>query len=96
MLISNLTFRQHSLGGIQILVEFPNHYGASIVGGQEGLYGDGVRTFEIGILHNDSLCYSTPISDDVLGYQTPQEVTEVLQSISQLPENSNCNHGRTK
>lgn len=71
---------------IRARVSFENGYGASIVqgpwsyGGPEGLY-------EIGILDDTGqLTYSTPITDDVIGYLTPEGVEEVLQKISELPK----------
>lgn len=77
--------------GEQHLVRFPNGYGASVVrgpytyGGSEGLY-------EVGVIVHDprdraahSLTYDTPITDDVLGWQSLDEVAEVLLRISRLP-----------
>ena len=34
----------------QYVVKFPNGYGASVVGGALGLYGDGVHSFEVAVL----------------------------------------------
>ena len=68
------------------VVSFENGYQASIVlspysyGGPEGLY-------EIAVLDDKGeLIYSTPITDDVIGYLTPEGVEEVLQKISELPK----------
>ena len=69
--------------GIQSIVNFENGYGASIVkhgfsyGGKDGLY-------ELAVLKGDGLTYDTPITDDVLGYLTEKDVTEVLIKIQQL------------
>lgn len=73
--------------GVQTLVFFSNGYGASVVkhpwsyGNQEGL-------FEIAVLIGDKseweICYGTYITDDVLGYQTDEDVAEVLQKIRNL------------
>lgn len=65
-------------------VDFENGYGTSIVrhqysyGGKDGL-------FELGVLHNDQLCYDTPITDDVIGYIPEHEVATYLDQIAQLP-----------
>lgn len=65
-------------GGIdseQWIFEFDNKYGASVIkcdysyGGKEGL-------FELAVLYDNDLCYSTPITDD--------EVSALLDRIEQL------------
>lgn len=68
----------------QYVVEFPNGYGASVVGGALGLYGDGVHSFEVAVLKNGQVCYDTPITNDVMGYQTEEEVTDILRQIETL------------
>jgi hypothetical protein len=71
--------------GIQYLAKFPNGYGASIVrhqfsyGGRKGLW-------ELAVLDDEgNLCYDTPITDDVLGYLTEDDVNEILDRIEELP-----------
>ena len=68
----------------QYVVEFSNSYGASVVGGAFGLYGDGVHSFEVAVLKHGQVCYDTPITNDVLGYQTEDEVHEILKQIENL------------
>jgi len=70
--------------GIRAVVEFQNGYGASIVrhsfsyGGKDGLY-------ELAVLdYTGSICYSTPITSDVLGHLSEQDVSDALKSISEL------------
>lgn len=36
------------------------------------------------MLHHDELCYDTPITDDVIGYLTSDEVFDLLDKIEQL------------
>jgi hypothetical protein len=66
-------------------IRFCNGYGASIVrskysyGGSEGL-------FEVAILKDGSLYFSTPITNDILGWLTEEEVNEICKKISELPE----------
>jgi hypothetical protein len=97
MTLEELKFSQHHVvhGGIQATVDFPNGYGASVVGGGRGLYGDGMTTYELAVIHGEVLCYATPITGDVLGWQTQDEITALLQAIEALPENYACNHQRT-
>lgn len=74
-------------------VSFENGYGASIIrhkysyGGDRGLW-------EIAVLHGTGkrLCYKSPITDDVLGYLTEEQVTDYLDQIAQLPVNNECIH----
>lgn len=69
--------------GEQWEFEFNNKYGALVIrcdysyGGNEGL-------FELAVLYDDDLCYSTPITDDVIGYLTDDEVSALLDRIEQL------------
>ena len=65
-------------------IQFPNKYGAYIIGGGPGTYGDGEKTFEVTILYEDEPCCDTPIANDVLGYQTEDEVHEILKQIENL------------
>ena len=72
------------MGGVQALIQFENGYGASIVstpytyGGKEGLY-------ELAVFGKDGhISYDTPITNDVLGYLKPEEVTDILQKIQSL------------
>jgi hypothetical protein len=82
----DLEFKSHPLhnDGVISRIHFENGYGASVVkheysyGGTKGLY-------ELAVLNNDGdLSYDTPITDDVIGWLRPQDVTEVLIKIQQL------------
>ena len=50
----------------------------SVVGG-DGLYGDGVETFEVGVWHS-----TDNIATKVAGYQTVEEVDEFIRVFSIL------------
>jgi len=74
-------------GGIQKLYRFENGYGASVIkhamsyGGAEGFW-------ELGVVqwrgNNYWLVYDTPITDDVVGELTIEEVEEILTQIKHL------------
>ena len=78
----------------QAIFKFDNGYGASVI---QGLYtyGGNEGLFEVAVLRfiNDDdyeICYDTPITEDVLGYLSENEVMESLRdirnlSVSQLP-----------
>jgi hypothetical protein len=80
-----LNFQIHPLGiGQQCIVQFPNGYGASIVQG-EHTYGGKDGLYEIAVFGKDGhISYSTPITDDVLGYLSEQEVEKILTDIKNL------------
>ena len=88
MKFADLQFYQNSnwLDGIHAHVKFPNGYGASIIqsafsyGGLKGLY-------ELAVLAGpqEKICYTTPITDNVLGHLTEEGVTEALIAIEALP-----------
>lgn len=71
------------LGGKQFKFLFENGRGASVIndgyGGDQGLY-------ELAVLDTDGhIDYSTPLTDDVLGYLTEADVTDALDRIAALP-----------
>ena len=80
-----LNFQAHPAGiGKQCIVQFPNGYGASIVKG-EHTYGGKNGLYEIAIFGKDGeISYSTPITDDVLGYLSEEDVEKTLTDIKNL------------
>jgi hypothetical protein len=68
-------------GGVQWEFTFPNGYGASVI--NDG-YGREAGLWELAVLCNGALCYDTPITGDVLGWLTVEEVREHLRSIAEL------------
>lgn len=71
--------------GEQVIFEFKNGYGASVLTGMIA-YGGINGLFEIAVTRNGYLCYDTPITNDVIGYLTIDEVLKVLDDIEQLPD----------
>ena len=71
------------MGGTQELYRFANGYGASVVR-FPGSYG-WPDLWELAVLRDGHLCYDTPITDDVLGRLTREEVTAALTQIEELP-----------
>jgi hypothetical protein len=76
--------RPHDMG-IASRIQFDNGYGASVVkgpytyGGKDGLY-------EMAVLDNNgNLTYDTPITNDVIGYLSEDEVNDYLTKIQELP-----------
>ena len=83
---NDLDFNPMDMGigiGIQARINFDNGYGASVIkspysyGGNQGLY-------ELAVIKDNAICYDTPITDDVIGYLTEDEVTKYLGQIQNL------------
>lgn len=82
---ADLEFNTHPMGvGVRATITFDNGYGASIVktpythGGNDGLY-------ELAVLGTDGdLTYDTPITEDVIGYLSPTEVSDTMKQIQKL------------
>ena len=62
---------------------FRNGYGASVIRGPR-TYGGEEGTWELAVLKQGSICDKTPITDDVIGGITDDEVIELLQRIEAL------------
>jgi hypothetical protein len=80
----DLRIKPHRLGvGVQAYLKFDNGQFVSVVGGAEGLHGDGFRTFELG--YDDG--YG---NIEVIGWLNIDEITEEmfkLQSQDLLSDN---------
>jgi len=65
-------------------IMFENGYGASVIRNEQS-YGGHIGLYELAVLDNyGKLTYDTPITDDVLGYLNPKEVTNYLIQIQDL------------
>lgn len=71
----------------QAVLFFKNGYGVSVLFGK-AFYSNGVNNYELAVLKgeekNNSICYDTNITNDVLGYLSQQEVTKVMKKVQQL------------
>lgn len=89
MTFSNLEFETDELGE-QAFHIFDNHYGVSVVrgpythGGRKGLY-------ELAVIYmapgdrESKIVYDTPVTNDIMGYLTPDNVTDVMAQVEALP-----------
>jgi hypothetical protein len=81
----DLEFKQDIQRGLNAArIMFDNGYGASVVvgphtyGGEDGLY-------ELAVLDsNGNLTYETPVTGDVEGYLSEDDVTKLLEQIQKL------------
>ena len=69
--------------GIQARITFDNGYGASVIKSPHS-YGGNQDLYELAVIKDDAICYDTPITDDVLGYLTEDDVTKYLGKIQEL------------
>ena len=68
-----------TLDQIQIIYKFPNGYGASVI------HGLASHDLELAVLYEGDLCYSTPITDNVVGYiESQEELENLLGQIYEL------------
>lgn len=79
----NLKDTNYVNGGVQHVYSFPNGYGASVVkhdfsyGGKQGLW-------ELAVLEGEELCYTSGITDDVIGHLSWVNVEKILGEIKSL------------
>ena len=95
MNFSDLNFQPHPSAaavGVQAKHFFPNGYGISVVmfrgiagggyyGYEEGMYESAVLK---GTEEDWEICYDSVITDDVLGYQSEEEVEVLLHDVENL------------
>ena len=72
------------MSGVRSRMIFENGYGVSVVshtysyGGKDGL-------FEVAVLDEDGdLTYNTPVTNDVIGFLNPDEVTEIMEEVQKI------------
>ncbi len=72
------------MSGVRSRMMFENGFGVSVVshtysyGGKDGL-------FEVAVLDEDGgLTYDTPVTNDVVGYLNPDEVTDIMEQVQKL------------
>ena len=70
--------------GKKARMHFDNGFGVSVVshsysyGGRDGLY-------EVAVLDsNDELTYDTPVTNDVIGYLTEEDVSNIMKQVQEL------------
>lgn len=81
MKFKDLVFEKHpvALLDLQAFYQFPNGYGVSVINGDYAYCDNG--TYEVAIMKNGEVCCDTPLTDDVLRYQTPEEIDEILKEV---------------
>lgn len=75
----------HIYNGIQHKFRFDNGYGASVI--THDYSKGGIDQWELAVLDKEGqLTYDTPVTDDVIGYLSWNDVEKLLSTIENLPE----------
>jgi hypothetical protein len=84
---NDIKFKLHpnGMGGILGQMELGNGYKISVVGGGRGLYGDGKKTFEVAIFDRLGEMIMLSETDQVLGWQTIDQVNEIIKKFDEEP-----------
>ena len=76
---------EDNINWIRAFMKFDNGYGVSVVKGPY-TYGGKAGLYELAVLDSDGeITYGTHITDDVLGFLTPEDVTRHMIEIQELP-----------
>ena len=71
--------------GFQWVVEYPNGWGFDVVK-HYGSYGQAADLWELAVRDNHGeLRYDTPITDDVIGWLSEEEIVAIAQQVAALP-----------
>ena len=74
------------------IIFFDNGYGASVITGRI-FYTDEEHPYELAVLKKNEdgydICYDTPITNDILGHLTAEDVDRILCDIKNLKEEKN-------
>ena len=75
----DLKFKPHVIvNGVQARFHFDNKYGVSVVK-FNGSYGGSSGLYELAVLYKGDIDYSTSITDDVIGWLKPEEVSKCVK-----------------
>jgi len=72
--------------GTQARMDFKNGYGVSVTTGPTAYCDEG--EYELAVFKGGDLCYDTPITDDVIGWLTPRQITVIMKKVQTLPKES--------
>ena len=73
---------------INLQLDFDNGYTASVLRASDeinGSYGYSQGLYELAVLHNNEIITDTPVTGDVLGYLTVNDVIDAMNRIKALP-----------
>lgn len=78
----DLEFKDREFTNIkQARMDFENGYGISVVCGNGTYCSNDGSNYEVAVMKDGKVIYNTPITDDVLSYQTPEQITAIMKEI---------------
>ena len=77
-MLSDLINHPHT----QAILNFGNGYGVSVIFGTS-FYSNGRDTYEVGILFDGELTSNNPFEEQVIGWQTKDEVTKIMRKLQE-------------
>ena len=89
----DIVFKPHPVGeGLHGLLFFPNGYGVSVVrfkiNGRHMSYTNNDNQWELAVIFGDEkewdITYNTPITNNVMGHLSSDEVTKIMEKIQKL------------
>jgi len=89
----DIVFKPHPAGeGLHGLLFFPNGYGVSVVrfkiNGWRVSYTNNDNQWELAVIFGDEkewdITYNTPITNNVMGHLSSDEVTKIMEKIQKL------------
>ena len=80
----DLQFKKHRIfpSGEQAEITFKNNYGVSVITGDGAYQSDG--NYEVAVIYEDSLCYTTDITSDVLTHQSIENINDIMFKLQNL------------
>jgi hypothetical protein len=76
---------EDNINWIRAFMKFDNGYGVSVVKGPY-TYGGKLGFYELAVLDSDGdVCYDTHITDNVIGFLKPEDVSKYMIEIQELP-----------
>lgn len=69
--------------GISVEIEFSNGFGASVIRSEHS-YGGSNGLYELAVTLNGHICYDTYITENVIGFLKPEDITKYLEKIEKL------------
>jgi len=79
----DLKFEPHNYHhGKQAVINFDNNYGVSVIFGTG--YSNGINNYELAVLYDNELCYTTKITNNVLGWQSVRQITNIMKKLQKL------------
>ena len=79
-ILADFSFRPHKQRGFIATSEFENGFGMSVLPENDNV------TYEVAILRNGMLDYRTGITEDVLRFQSVDNVHRIAMKVRNLPE----------